>query len=56
MITKEAALMEEYTYADSEEVMRISDYILKKYRRAFIALGNAESIEDGMKYFDDLED
>ncbi len=56
MITKEATLMEEYTYADSDDVKRVADYFLKKYRRAFIALANAESIEDGRKYFDDSED
>lgn len=49
------ALHEEYTDMDSDEVMRISDYLLKKYRRAFIALANAESIEDGKKYFDTIQ-
>ncbi len=49
------ALHEEYTDMDSDEVMRISDYLLKKYRRAFIALANAESIEDGKKYFTNEE-
>ena len=45
--------MEEYEYMSHEDVARLSDYFLEKYRRAYIALANAESIEDGRKYFED---
>lgn len=48
--------MSEYEYVSHDEVMRISEYFLEKYRRAFIALANADSIEDGEKYFADEND
>ena len=44
--------MDEYEYIHHNEVMRISEYFLEKYKRAFIALANADSIEDGEKYFE----
>lgn len=48
--------MEEYEYVSHDEVMRISEYFLEKYKRAFIALANADSIEEGEKYFADEND
>lgn len=35
------AVHEEYEGADDEEVMRISERLLKKHREAYIALANA---------------
>lgn len=45
--------MNEYEYIPDEEVMSVSSRIIEQHMKALTALGNAESIEDGKKYFAD---
>lgn len=45
--------MNEYEYIPDDEIRSLSEYFLEKYKRAFTALANADSIEDGKKYFAD---
>ena len=56
---KQPLLQEEYEEADFEEVKRLSAELIEKHKRAFIALANAESIDEGKKYiklmYDDMK-
>ena len=45
--------MDEYEYISDDEVMSISSRIIEQHMKALTALGNAESIEDGKRYFAD---
>ena len=47
---------EGYEDADDDEVMRISECLLEKHKRAFIALANCETLEEGKKYLASYED
>ena len=41
---------EEYEEADFEELMKISDRLIKQHMEAYTALANAESLEEGREY------
>lgn len=44
--------MNEYVYIPDDEVMSVSSRLIEQHIKALTALGNAESIEDGKKYFE----
>ncbi len=45
--------MNEYVYIPDDEVMSVSSRLIEQHIKALTALANAESIEDGKKYFED---
>ena len=45
-----------YVKLSYEDIKKISDELIEKHKQVYIALANAESIEDGEKYFDTVQD